>query len=83
MPEASPSSAQFTAIRESLLRAVAEQGRIANFPKDAMIIREGERGDTMFVILSGRVKVFSSNRDGKEVILDTHGPGETIGDRAQ
>ena len=77
-----PTSVQFAAIRESLLRAVAEQGRITTFAKDSMIIREGERGDTMFVILSGRVKVFSSNRDGKEVFLDMHGPGETIGEMA-
>ena len=82
MPKPAPTSAQFAAISESLLRAVAEQGRITTFAKDSMIIREGERGDTMFVILSGRVKVFSSNRDGKEVILDTHGPGETIGEMA-
>jgi CRP/FNR family cyclic AMP-dependent transcriptional regulator len=82
MPEPVPTADQFVAIRESLLRAVAEQGRITSFPKDSMIIREGERGDTMFVILSGRVKVFSSNRDGKEVILDMHGPGETIGEMA-
>ena len=80
MPEPTPD--QFVAIRESLLRAVAEQGRITTFAKDSMIIREGEHGDTMFVILAGRVKVFSSNRDGKEVILDTHGPGETIGEMA-
>ena len=80
MPEPTPD--QFVAIRESLLRAVAEQGRITTFAKDSMIIREGEHGDTMFVILAGRVKVFSSSRDGKEVILDTHGPGETIGEMA-
>lgn len=80
MPDTTPD--QFIAIRESLLRAVAEQGRIITFAKDSMIIREGEHGDTMFVILAGRVKVFSSNRDGKEVILDTHGPGETIGEMA-
>ena len=77
-----PTPEQFVAIRESLLRAVAEQGRIIAFAKDSMVIREGEHGDTMFVILAGRVKVFSSNRDGKEVILDTHGPGETIGEMA-
>ncbi len=80
MPE--PTPVHFAAIRESLLRAVAEQGRIITFAKDHVIIREGERGDTMFVILSGRVKVFSSNREGREVILDTHGPGETIGEMA-
>ena len=86
MPEptssATPFAAPFSAISESLLRAVAEQGRIATYSKGHIIIREGERGDTMFVILSGRVKVFSSNREGKEVILDTHGPGETIGEMA-
>lgn len=70
------------AVRESLLRTVAEQGRITTFPKGTLIIREGERGDTMFVILVGRVKVFSSNREGKEVILDVHGPGEPLGEMA-
>ena len=82
MPKPASTSIQFAAISESLLRAVAEQGRIITFAKDNMIIREGERGDTMFVILAGRVKVFSSNREGKEVILDMHGPGETIGEMA-
>lgn len=82
MPKPASTPIQFAAISESLLRAVAEQGRITTFAKDSMIIREGERGDTMFVILSGRVKVFSSNREGKEVILDMHGPGETIGEMA-
>ena len=75
-------SIQVYAIRDSLLRTVADQGRITTFPKGTTIIREGERGDAMFVILTGRVKVFSSNRDGKEVILDVHGPGEPIGEMA-
>ena len=82
MPDRFPSPVSFEVIRESLLREVAEQGRIATFPKNATLIYEGERGDTLFVILSGKVKVFSSNRDGKEVMLDVHGPGETIGEMA-
>jgi CRP/FNR family cyclic AMP-dependent transcriptional regulator len=77
-----PAPSAIAAIRESLLRTVAEQGRITTFRKGTLIIREGERGETMFVILSGRVKVFSSSREGKEVILDVHGPGETIGEMA-
>ncbi|MEO8102635.1 MAG: Crp/Fnr family transcriptional regulator [Betaproteobacteria bacterium] len=82
MPDRSPANVSFEAIRESLLREVAEQGRIATFPRNATLIREGERGDTLFVILSGKVKVFSCNREGKEVMLDIHGPGETIGEMA-
>lgn len=64
------------------MRAVAEQGRITRFAKGTLIIREGERGDTLFVILAGRVKVYSNNREGKELILDVHGPGETVGEMA-
>ncbi len=36
----------------------------------------------MYVILRGKVKVFSVGRSGKEVILDVHGPGETVGEMA-
>ena len=72
----------FSAIRESLLLEVAELGRVAAYPKDTLLIREGERGDVLYIILVGRVKVFSGNRDGKEVILDIHGPGETVGEMA-
>jgi CRP/FNR family cyclic AMP-dependent transcriptional regulator len=82
MPDRSPATVSFAAIRESLLRDVAEQGRITTFPRNTTLIREGECGDTLFVILSGKVKVFSSNREGKEVMLDIHGPGETIGEMA-
>ena len=64
MPQTPPPETPFAAIRESLLRTVAEQGRITTFRKGTLIIREGERGDMMFVILTGRVKGFSSNRDG-------------------
>lgn len=77
-----PLPKSIAAIRESLLRTVAEQGRITTFRKGTLIIREGDRGETMYVILSGRVKVFSSSREGREVILDVHGPGEPIGEMA-
>lgn len=73
---------RFSAIRESLLLEVAELGRIAVYPKETLLIREGDRGDVLYIILAGRVKVFSSSRDGKEVILDIHGPGETVGEMA-
>ncbi len=76
------SKSDFQVIQESLLRDIAERGRIVTFARNSLLIREGERGDTLFIILSGRVKVFSSSRDGKEVILDIHGPGETLGEMA-
>ena len=45
-----------------------------------MIINEGDRGDTLFVILSGKVKVYVSDDDGREMILDMHDAGEHVGE---
>src|SRR3569832_2143364 len=49
------------------LRALALRGTIRNYRKNAIIINEGEIGDSLFVLLQGRVKVFSTDADGKEI----------------
>lgn len=77
-----PGHLDFQVIHDSLLRDLAERGRVTTFDKGNMLIREGDRGDTMLVILAGRVKVFSSNSEGKEVIYNIYGVGETIGEMA-
>lgn len=77
-----PGTLDFQVIQDSLLRDLAARGRVTSFAKGDVLIREGDRGDTMLVILSGRVKVFSSNSDGKEVIYNIYGVGETIGEMA-
>jgi len=71
---------RFEVVKEPLLRELAERGRITTFNKGEMLIREGEQGETLVILLSGRVKVFSSNNEGKELILDTRGAGETLGE---
>src|SRR5262245_34377535 len=47
-----------------------------------VIINEGDRNDTIFIVASGRVKVFLHGRDGKEAVLNVHGPGEYFGELA-
>jgi len=47
-----------------------------------VIINEGDTSDTLFIVLSGRVKVYSNNADGKEIVITTHGPGEYVGELA-
>ena len=71
---------RFEVVKESLLRELAEHGRITTFNKGEMLIREGERGETLFIMLRGRVKVFSANNEGKELILDALGPRDTLGE---
>jgi CRP/FNR family cyclic AMP-dependent transcriptional regulator len=62
------------------LRAIAATGVLRNYPKNAVLINEGDLGDSLYIVLSGRVKVYSSNAAGREVVIAFHGPGECLGE---
>jgi CRP/FNR family transcriptional regulator, cyclic AMP receptor protein len=69
-------------LQDEILKSVAARGGVRTYPRQSIIINEGERSDTFFIILSGRVKVFGSDESGKEVIYSIHGPGEYVGEMA-
>jgi CRP/FNR family cyclic AMP-dependent transcriptional regulator len=58
------------------------RARIQQYRPNVVILQEGDVGDTLYIILSGRVKVFGTGGDGREIVLDTHGPGECVGEMA-
>jgi CRP/FNR family cyclic AMP-dependent transcriptional regulator len=62
------------------LRALGERARLQSFPPAATVIREGDAPDSFYVVVSGRVKVVTKDADGKELVLDTKGPGEYFGE---
>jgi len=62
------------------LRDIAASGVIRTFPRNTVLINEGDVGDSLFIVLSGRVKVFASNEAGREFVIDFHGPGEYVGE---
>ena len=45
-----------------------------------MVLTEGEMGDALFMIQSGKVKVFIGDQDGREMILKILGPGDFFGE---
>ena len=67
-------------LSNTLLREIASTGGVKRYPANAVLINEGDAADTLFIILSGRVKVYAGNDAGKEVILNEHGPGEYVGE---
>jgi len=50
--------------------------------KHAILMTEGDTGESMYVIQSGLVKVFVSDEEGKELVLYEQGAGAVIGDIA-
>jgi CRP/FNR family transcriptional regulator, cyclic AMP receptor protein len=70
----------FAPLGPQVLRDIAAAGVVRSYPKNAILINEGEVGDSLYIILSGRVKVFASNAAGREVVIAFHGVGEYIGE---
>jgi CRP/FNR family transcriptional regulator, cyclic AMP receptor protein len=61
---------------ETLTRVVARKV----YPKDGVVFFENEAGDTLFMILTGRIKVTILGDDGREIILTVLGPGDFFGE---
>ena len=71
-----PSSVQLAGITDPLVRELAGHGQVRSFAKHAVIINEGDDSNSLFVIISGRVKIYSADESGREIIYDDHGPGD-------
>ena len=62
------------------LRTLASRGVPHRYPKDTLLIHEGDHSDTLFIILSGRVKSFSTDERDREIVYGIYGPGEYLGE---
>ncbi len=79
-PNTAPTADPFAPIRQDTLREIAATGVVRQYPKQTVLIHDGDTGDSLYIILSGRVKVYASNAAGREVVIDFHGPGECLGE---
>jgi CRP/FNR family transcriptional regulator, cyclic AMP receptor protein len=62
------------------LRTLAARGTPRSYRKGTLIIEEGTQGDTLYLLLAGRVKAFSSDARGREVVYGVYGPGDYFGE---
>ncbi len=72
----------FDSLPEADVLALSRRAVRKTFPKNTILVHEGDNTDSLYAIETGKVKVFLSDEDGKEIILNTHGPGEYFGEIA-
>ena len=53
---------------------------LRRFPKNQMVMSMGEQANSIYIILSGRVKIIRDDEGGREVIVSLLGPGEFFGE---
>ncbi|MBL8324925.1 MAG: Crp/Fnr family transcriptional regulator [Rubrivivax sp.] len=62
------------------LRALARRGEARRVRKGTQLITEGDQGDTLFLVVQGRLRAYSAGADEREVTYATYGPGEYLGE---
>ena len=70
----------FAGFLDEQLRLLATAVTRRNVPRGAIVIVEGDPTDSLYIVISGRLKVMMSDAEGKEVILAMLGPGEYFGE---
>jgi len=70
----------FSSLNKAELDAINRVSITKKFPKEKIILLEDEEGDTLFIILSGKVKVTTFSESGKEVIFSILNEGDFFGE---
>jgi len=70
----------FHAVPETELTAVAELGSSRRLRRGQLLFCEGEPSEHLFVVVTGRVKVFLTSPRGDELLLAVLGPGDALGE---
>jgi CRP/FNR family transcriptional regulator, cyclic AMP receptor protein len=80
--EALGDSQIFGALLEDELAALVRLGTLARYPAGRLIFAKGDPGDSLMVVLEGRVKISSQAPDGREIVLNFIEPGQVLGEIA-
>jgi CRP/FNR family cyclic AMP-dependent transcriptional regulator len=72
----------FANLSDAELAQITAEASMRQYPKNKVIMSEGEKSDCLYTIVAGKVKVLISDEEGKEIILSILGPGEFFGEMA-
>jgi CRP/FNR family cyclic AMP-dependent transcriptional regulator len=67
-------------IANVVVRGLALRGNVRRYRKGTILIEEGDRGETLYIILAGRLRAYSAAANGREITYGVYGPGEYLGE---
>ena len=70
----------FQGLPDDILEALAQKVTHQKLAKDAILFRRGDRGEALYIIDEGWVKIIREDERGGELVLNRCGPGEAIGE---
>lgn len=70
----------FALLTSAQAEAVADAVTKRRFKRGEAIVEQGQKSNTLFILLTGRARVVSADRRGREVILATLQTGDYVGE---
>ena len=70
----------FQGVEPAAAEALAQSLESVEFPRGHVIFAEGEPGDRLYIIQSGKVKIGRKSPDGRENLLAIMGPADMFGE---
>ncbi len=70
----------FSKLSADELAVIAGRLKRQSFPRGEVIFKQGEQGDSMFIIRSGRVRIYSQDEGGQELTLNVYEGGDFFGE---
>ena len=70
----------FTALEDSATSTLRESMTTVKISKGNVLFSEGDDGQTLYVIVDGKIKLGTRSTDGRENLLSILGPGEMFGE---
>jgi HEAT repeat protein len=72
----------FSGLSAAELAAIAAVTKELDYPEGQTVIRQNDMGETVFLIIEGKVDVIMEQPDGKSVVIDQISPGGAFGEMA-
>jgi CRP/FNR family cyclic AMP-dependent transcriptional regulator len=60
--------------------ALAAQFEYLDYPRGAVVFHEGEPGDSLYIVLAGKIKLGRRTADGRESLVAVMGPSDQFGE---
>jgi CRP/FNR family cyclic AMP-dependent transcriptional regulator len=70
----------FQGVEPAAIAALTKELVPAEFPRGHVIFHEGEPGDNLYIIVSGKVKIGRQKGDGRENLITIMGPSDMFGE---
>lgn len=72
----------FSDLSAAELAAISTVTKELDYPENRTVIKQGDMGETVFLIIDGQVEVIKEQENGRELVLDKIGAGDAFGEMA-